>query len=141
MTTPALSSLRPALGRTMLLAFGCALGLVIMPVAALNAAESASLQPLAADKAPALPLSSAFAKGTGTENGPYVLTLTNTSKETLAVTVKVLLSVAFHADNKARNLPEHAIEAGQTWTVPDLAAADKVIVTAKGYAPLELTVP
>jgi hypothetical protein len=141
MTTPYISSHRPALGLAALLALGCALTLSFGQVPAAKAADAATLQPLAADTAPALPVTTAFEKGPVGDKGPYLLKVTNTSKDALKVTVKVLLSVAFHADNKARNLPEHTIDAGQTWTIPDLAAADKVIITAKGFGPLELTVP
>ena len=134
------ASPRPALRTTALIALGCALTLAVMSAPALKAAGPATLQPLA-DKAPSLPVTTAFEKVKGAESGPYVLKVTNTSKATLKVTTKVHVAVAFHANDKARNLPEHAIEAGQTWSVPDLAAQDKVVVTATGFAPLELTVP
>jgi hypothetical protein len=78
---------------------------------------------------------------TGGENGPYVLKVKNTSADTLKVSAKILLAVAFHADNKAKLVPEHAIAAGDTWSIADLAAADKVILTATGFAPLEIVVP
>lgn len=140
MIIPNASSHRLALGRTALLALGCAFSLALVQIPARGAADTATLQPLA-DKAPSLPVTSAFEKVAGAEHGPYVLKLTNTSKDALKVSVKVLLSVAFHAEAKARNLPEQAIDAGKTWTVADLSAQDKVIVTAKGFAPLELAVP
>jgi hypothetical protein len=73
--------------------------------------------------------------------GPYVLNLKNDSKDALVVTASIHLSVAFHANKKDRRIPSHTLEAGQTWTIPDLAAGDKVTVTAEGYASLELTVP
>ena len=134
------SSTRPTLRKTALLALGAALGLALAQMPALQAASPAGLQPLA-DKAPALPLTSSFEKKTVGENASYVLTLTNTSKDDLKVTAKVLLSVAFHADSKARNVPEHTIAAGASWTIADLAPQDKVVLTAAGFAPLELTVP
>jgi hypothetical protein len=132
-----ISSPRSAVARVTLVAFGCAL--LLAP--ALKATDATTMQPLAAEKAAALPVTTAFEKGPAGEKGPYVLKVTNTSKDALKVTVKVLLSVAFHADNKARNLPEQSIAAGGSISVPDLAAADKVIITAAGFAPLELTVP
>jgi hypothetical protein len=137
------SSLRSATRRKTLLVLGCALSLALAPVAALKAADDAALRPLAdtPPALPALPLASSFEKVSGGENGPYVLKLKNTSAATVKVGAKILLAVAFHADNKAKILPEHVIEAGQTWSIPDLAAADKVILTAKNFAPLELTVP
>ncbi len=131
---------RSATRRTALIALGCVFGLALVQVPAMKAAGTATLQPLA-DKAPSLPLTATFEKVTGTESGPYVLTLKNDSKDALKVSAKVLLSVAFHAEAKARNVPEHAIDAGQTWSIPNLAAQDRITVTAKGFAPLELTVP
>src|SRR5665213_2321957 len=118
-------------------ALACAFTFVQAPAAR---AADASLKSLE-DKAPSLPLSASFAKVADAETGPYVLSLKNTSDGALKVTVKILLSVYFHADSKARNLPEHSIAAGEVWTIPGLAAADKVTVSASGYAPLELTVP
>ena len=126
--------------RKVLLALGCALGFAIPSVPALQAADTVTLQPLA-DKGAALPVSYTFDKVTGGENGPYVLKVKNTSADTLKVSAKILLAVAFHADNKAKLVPEHAISAGDTWSIADLAAADKVILTATGFAPLEIVVP
>jgi len=73
--------------------------------------------------------------------GPYILSLTNTSKNALKVSVKIHLSVSFHANTKDRSISDHVIDPGQVWTIDDLAAADTVTVTADGFAPLELTVP
>jgi len=140
MITAKIASPRTAMRTTALIALGCAFSLALAATPALNAAAPETLQPLA-DKAPSLPVKSAFEKVKGGESGPYVLKLTNASKDTLKVTTKILLAVAFHANDKARNLPEHAIDAGQTWSVPDLAAGDKLVITAKGFASLELTVP
>jgi hypothetical protein len=136
MNNPNTSSLR----RAALLALGCAFSLALSQAPALNAADTGTLQPLA-DKAPALPVTSTFDKVTGGEAGPYVLKLKNTSGDTLKVSAKILLAVAFHADSKARMVPEHAIAAGDTWSIPDLAAGDKVVLTAKGFDPLEIVVP
>jgi hypothetical protein len=130
----------PTLRSIVLLALGGAIGLALVSAPALRAADSTPLQPRS-DQAAPLPLTAAFEKVTGGETGPYVLKLTNTSKAAVSVSAKILLSVAFHADNKARTLPEHAIGAGETWTIPDLAAGDKVILTAKDFAPMELVVP
>jgi hypothetical protein len=133
------SSSRRFLFTAALLAVGSAFGFAPVLTAAANAAELPALRDLD-DKAPALPLAATFAKAEG-EDGPYVLSLKNTSNSTLKVSAKILLSVYFHADSKARNVPEHAVDAGQVWTIPGLAANDKVTVTADGFAPLELTVP
>jgi hypothetical protein len=108
-----------------------ALGLVLLAVPALRAADSA----------PALPVTTSFEKVTGAEGAPYVLTIKNTSQDTLTVTAKVLLSVTFHAENKARNLPAQGIDAGKEWKISDLSADDKVILSAPGFATLEVTVP
>ena len=124
--------------RTALLALACAVSLAFIAAPALQAADAPKA---AADKAPALPVTTSIEKVTGGENGPFVLKVKNVSKDSLKVTAKVLLAVAFHADNKARNVPEHAIAAGQEYSIADLAAADKVVLTAAGFAPLEVAVP
>jgi hypothetical protein len=120
-------------------ALSCAFALALVQSPAARAANSAAMNALD-DKATALPLAATFAKTEG-EDGPYVLSLKNTSDSSVKVSVKILLSVYFHADSKAKNIPEHAIDAGQVWTIPGLAANDKLIVTGAGFAPLELTVP
>ena len=79
-------------------------------------------------------------KVTGNDKGPFVLKLKNKSKAAVNVTAKVLLAVAFHGEDKARHIPAHSIEAGQVWSISDLAAEDKVILTADGFAPLEIVV-
>jgi len=122
------------------LCVGCALGLALLSAPALRAAGAPAL-PSLDDKAPALPLAATFTKVEGAEAGPYVLKLQNTSKDSLKVAARVLTSLPSHADRKTRDIPEHVIEAGQTWTISDLAASDKVTVTSPGFAPLELTVP
>ena len=134
------SSVRSAFFSRALVALGCALILTVAQVPAVLAAEAAVTQPVA-DKAPSLPLAPTFEKVTSGENGPYVLNLKNISKDTVTVSAQVLASVTFHATAKTRNLPEHAIDPGQVWTITELAATDKVIISAKGFAPLELTVP
>jgi hypothetical protein len=123
--------------RKVLFVLGCALGLALVQGSALRAADD--MKP-AADKAPAAPLSATFEKVADAENGPFVLNLKNDSKEAVSAKAKVLLSVAFHADSKARQVPEQVIEPGKTWSIKDLAADDKVVVYAKGFAPLEITV-
>jgi hypothetical protein len=127
---------RSSLRKSALLALGFALSLTFIPVATLTAAGTEVLQPLA-DKA--LPLTHTFSKVAG-EKGPHELKLTNTSTASLKVSVKILLSVYSHASDKARVLPAQTIEAGKDWTISQLAALDRVIITAEGYAPLELEV-
>ena len=134
------SSVRPAACRTALFAFGCALSLALVQTPALKAADPAAPQAPAV-KAPSLPVTATFEKVAGAERGPYVLKLKNVSQDTLKVTAKILLSVAFHMGSKHWDLPEHAIDPGQVWSIPDLSAGDKITLTAEGFAPLELTVP
>lgn len=94
-----------------------------------------------ADKAAKLPVTTTFEKK-GTGEGPqYVLNVKNDSKADLKISAKVLLSVVVHNTDKARNVPAHVVAAGETWTIPELAAMDKVILTAEGFEPLELVVP
>ncbi|HEY1793965.1 MAG TPA: hypothetical protein VGG34_13700 [Opitutaceae bacterium] len=119
------------------LALSLALGLTL--ASALPARADAPRTALD-DKAPAMPVTATFDKGTDPNLGPYILNLRNDSKDSLKVSVTIHLSVAFHASRRDRTA-DHAIDAGQIWTVQDLAANDKVTVTAGGYAPLNLTVP
>jgi hypothetical protein len=107
---------------------------------AVRAADAATLQPLA-DKAPSLPVTTTFEKAKDGTVPPYVLHLRNISKAPLKVSAKVLLSVVHHNADKARNIPTHVIAPGQVWTIAELAALDKVILTAEGFAPLEVEVP
>ncbi|MEZ5277141.1 MAG: hypothetical protein R3F07_12240 [Opitutaceae bacterium] len=96
----------------------------------------------AGDDAPALPLTASFGAGTPGENsGPYALTLTSTADHALTVTATITFSVQSHNRPQTKVLADHEIAAGGSWTIDDLAAQDKVVVTAEGYAPLELTTP
>jgi hypothetical protein len=115
--------------RSALLALACAFVLSLVSVPALQAADKA------------LPLTPTFEKITGAEGAPFVLHLKNDSKESLKVSGKVLLAVVHHAMDKARVLPEQALDAGAVLTVKDLSADDRVILTAAGHAPLEVKVP
>ena len=124
------TSLRSVLA---LLALGCAV--VLAPVLKADTVTSS----VRADMA--LPVTTSIAKVTGSEAGPFVLTVKNTSAADLKVTAKVLLAVAFHADNKAKHLPEQKIAAGGTWAIADLAAQDKVVLSAEGYTDLTVVVP
>lgn len=120
-----------------LLAVGCTLGATLLQPAAARAADLRQLE----DKAASLPLSATFDKVSGTEGGPYVLKLKNTSGDSLSVSGKVVLAVPFHGNTKERPIAAHTVDAGQTWSISDLSAGDKVTLMAMGYAPLELTVP
>lgn len=115
--------------RSALLALACAFALALVSAPALQASDKA------------LPLTPTFEKVTGVEGAPFVLHLKNNSKDSLKVSGKVLLAVVHHAMDKARVLPEHSVEAGAIMTIKELSADDKVILTAAGYAPLEVKVP
>ena len=136
MNTPIVSpSSRRSAHTAIFLAFACILGVGFTP-----SANAAAAQPAVSEKAPALPVKATFEKVKKDDAPPYVLKLKNTSKESLEVSVTVLLSVMSHNRDKARQIPAHVIAAGDTYSVADLAAMDKVTVNAKGYAPLELEV-
>jgi hypothetical protein len=105
-------------------------------------ASPTTLQPLADKAAAKLPLSGSFAKGTPGENGgPYALTLKNTSKKTLTVEGTIIWSVASHNRANTIKLPPREIAAGESWIINDLAAEDRVILTAEGYEKLEFKTP
>lgn len=116
---------------------------VLLAVPAVVASASA-LQPLAdsAKKVAPLPLSTSFEKGTPGENGgPYALKLKNTSDAALTVSATIIWSVASHNRAKTINLPPHEIAAGESWTIDDLAAEDRVILSADHFEKLEVKVP
>ncbi|MEO6006355.1 MAG: hypothetical protein ABIZ04_00690 [Opitutus sp.] len=104
-------------------------------------AADLKLQPIA-DAHAALPVTASFEKKAtaGERGGHYSLNLKNTSDKTLKVTVAIVESVTSHARPKNRSVPEHALKAGDSWSVDDLSPSDKVTVTAEGFAPLEMTV-
>jgi hypothetical protein len=134
MNTSKGSSALAGLRRSALLATAFALAFALAPALSLRA-QGESSQP-----APSLPLSASFAKSSGAEDAPYVLTLKNESATAVTASAKVLLAVAFHAESKARDIGEHTIGPGETWTISDLAKGDRVTVSANGFAPLQLTV-
>ncbi|HEX2861301.1 MAG TPA: hypothetical protein VHN79_06660 [Lacunisphaera sp.] len=121
------------------LAFSCMTCLALTSAPALHA-TNADTRPLA-DKEPVLPLTPTFEKGESTEGTPFVLQLKNESKATLKVSGKVLLAVVHHAMDKARALPEQSVAPGQTLTIKDLSADDRVFLSSPGFAPLEVRVP
>ena len=137
---PSPSIVRPAKFSTALLALACALCLGAMPVPAATAADTPMLRSLD-DKAPALPLTPTFKKVDTGEDGPCELILENVSKDTIKASGKLYPSVGIHSDTKEKTLSEHVLAPGDTWTIPGLAATDKLTIIADGYAPLELTVP
>jgi len=127
--SPALP-VRSSTRRPALVALACAFALSLLSLPALQAADGKTL-----------PLSSTIEKVASTDGTPFVVHLKNDSKETLKLSGKVLLSVVNHAMDKARTLPEQTLEAGKVWTITNLSADDKVIVSAAGFAPLEVKVP
>lgn len=130
------SLIRLARGLTALFALGCALSLGSQTA---KATDELSLQALS-DQDAKLPVAVSFAKEAKGE-GLYAMTVKNDGKAALKLNVKVLLSVVHHAMDKARVEPEHELAPGASWTVDGLAAQDRVILSAEGFAALELTVP
>jgi len=120
---------RSSTRRHALLALACAFVLSLVAIPALQAADKP------------LPVTATFEKVASTEGTPFVLHLKNDSKDTLKLSGKVLLSVVNHAMDKARAVPEQSVEAGKVMTVTGLSGDDKVIVSAAGFAPLEVKVP
>lgn len=119
---------------------GSALALTLLSAA--QATNTATLQPVTTEKAKALPLTTSFTKGEPGENGGhYVLNLKNTSHDALKVKATIVWSVASHNRANTINLPEHEIAAGGDWKISDLAAHDRVILSAEGFEKLEVTTP
>jgi len=123
-----MKSLFAPLFRLALLALGC-----VVATISLTAAEA---------KAPALPLTATFEKSAPGENGgPYCVVLTNTSAHAVKVTAMVHYSVVSHPSAKSKTLPAQEIAPGKTLKIDDLAAEDKVMLSAEGFAQLVLKVP
>lgn len=130
---------RSAFLKTALFLFGATLAVSTAQVFAAPAPETV-LRPLA-DKAMSLPVKTSFVKVKAGENGgQYALKVTNTSKESLKLTVAVIESVTTHSHPKNRTIPEHTLKAGEELSVDDLAVGDKVTLSAVGFEPLALTV-
>ena len=123
----------PSLRRT-LLALGCILGVAAV---SLNAASGDLSLQARADKAAALPVTTAVEKAA--EKGPFHLKITNTSGAALKVNVAVEQSVKSHASPKTHSTTL-TIDAGKSATVEELAAHDKVTLSAEGFAKVELTI-
>ena len=85
-------------------------------------------------------MSSSVDKADG-DNGPYVLSLKNTSGDSIRASGTVQLSVASHGDKKTRDIPEHVVGRAEVWAINGLAAGDKVTIVAQGYSPLEISIP
>jgi hypothetical protein len=131
---------RPAIRKSALLAMTCIFGLALVQASGLKASDSTTLVSLD-DKAPALPLAVTFDKVENAEAGPYVAKLKNTSSDTITVSGTYYPSVGIHSDTKEKKLPEQKLEAGATWSIPGLAATDKLTIEGTGFAPLNITVP
>jgi hypothetical protein len=128
------------ISRTALIGLGCVLSIAVGQMSIAKAADPARFIALS-DEAPSLPVSATFEKVADADAGPYVLKLKNLSTDAIELSAKVLESVVSHGTAKERDIPAHTVNPGEIWSIPDLAAIDKVTVTAKGFAPLELTVP
>lgn len=120
-----------------------ALGAVVFATDAIAAPESAgraAVQRLA-DQAAPMPVTATFAKNASAKtDGPYVLTLKNTSETPITVSVRVDQDVTVHNRPKNRTVGPQEIAPGKEWRIDDLAALDKVTVSADGYESLTLTV-
>lgn len=92
------------------------------------------------DSLPALPLTATFEKADGV-NGPYAVTLRNTSGNSIRASGSVSLNVGSTADRKIRDIPEHVVERAETWSIYGLSTGDRVTIEADGFASLALTVP
>jgi len=132
MNTPIASLRRTTLGRSVGLAAGFAVAL------ALNALAAAP-QPVA-DELLALPVTVSFEKVTD-DDGPYVMTVTNTSAAALTVKVVVHQSVQSHNRPKDVDHPVVTIDAGKSAAYKQLAAHDKAKISAEGFATVEIVVP
>jgi hypothetical protein len=129
-----------AFGGSTVIALGCILSLAIAHVPASGAgAGGAALRPLD-DSLPALPLTATFEKADG-DNGPYALTLRNTSGNPIRASGSVFLNVGSNAGRKTRDIPEHVVDRAETWTIYGLSTGDRVAIEADSFAPLALTVP
>lgn len=123
-----------------LIAAGFLLGSGAVLAPATRAGEiGAALRPLD-DSLPALPLTGDFEKADG-DNGPYGLTLKNTSGNPVKASGTVRMNVAPEATTKVRQIAGHVIERAETWTIYGLSSGDRVTIEADGFAPLTLTVP
>lgn len=124
-----------SLFKTTLFALGCALSLTLLTAPSLKADTTAPALK-------ALPLSHTIEKAAhpAENTPPFSLKLKNDSKAALKVSGKILLSVHSHNADKARAVPEHVIEAGQSMTIDGLAALDIVTVSAEGFAPLKVEI-
>ena len=86
------SRARPSFGRAAVVALGCAFSLAVVHAPASRAGEAgAALRPLD-DHLPALPLTGTFQKEDG-DNGPYGLSLKNTSANSIRASGSVLLNI------------------------------------------------
>jgi hypothetical protein len=139
MTTPNRSFLRPVLNRSLAVALACSFGIPLLPIQAVGAPAMGTLSPLD-DHLQPVPMTSSVDKADG-DNGPYVLTLKNTSNDSIRASGTVQLSVASHGDKKTRDIAEHVVGRAEVWTIPGLSAGDKVTITAEGYSPLVIPVP
>jgi hypothetical protein len=130
----------PALGRAASMALGCTLGLGAILVPATRAGGSGVELRRLDDSLPALPLTASFEKEDG-DNGPFGLTLKNTSGSPIKASGVLTLNLGAGATGKTREIPEHMIERAETWTIYGLSTGDKVKIEADGFTPLALTVP
>ncbi len=131
---------RPAMGKVTVTALGCIFSLATVLVPASRAgAIGVELRRMDASL-PALPLSGTFEKEDG-DNGPFGLTLKNTSGNSVKAGGIVLLNMGSDAHGKTKEIPEHIVARAESWTIYGLSTGDTVTIEADGFAALVLKVP
>ena len=124
-----------------LLSLSVALLLPLVPSRAAPASDNPTSKSTS-DKAAKLPLDPVFKKETsGESKGLYILTLKNVSEHPVKVGGTIAQSVVSHSRPKTITLEVQTIAPGKTRKIEQLAAQDKLTLTAEGFEPLDLTVP
>jgi hypothetical protein len=133
----------PFLRRFAAMVLSSALAAIALPTLTTAADDPPADPPASPEKKlPALPLTATFGKGTPGENGGvHALTLKNTSDKAITLNATIHLSVLSHSRAKTIVLPPHEIVAGGTWVINDLSFDDRIIVSAEGFAKLDLKTP
>lgn len=140
MSSSTSSPSHPTFGRAAVIALGIVIGLAIVRVPESRASSNGALLRPLDDSLPALPFTASFGKADG-DNGPFEVTLRNTSGNSIRASGSVSLNVGSNADRKIRDIPEHVVERAETWSIYGLSTGDRLTIEADGFSPLALTVP
>lgn len=125
-----------------LAALAAGFALILATVSSASTNPQPTLQPLADQKAPALPLAISFEKGPPGENGgPYILKAKNTSQASLTLHAVIRWSVISHGSAKTIELPPHVLAPDEVWSIDKLAVEDRITLSAEGFETLDLKVP